>query len=392
MPYPNEHAARVKEPSEFGPESFRRKTIATGIDVILGKLKGESSMTIQAYRFDTDEFTPPEAKDWLAEHKVEYIRFEPADDTREGAAPNMSISEGKELEEHPDRFSTKMLDRPITRDNFVHMEGGALKVMNIVALAEGEWTDSAVGTPLFYPARVLEADYGKWVAPGIWSRHMGGGARSITDKVGIVKNPRYDPEQKAVLVDGIFHGKTQASRDVIELIENEIVTDVSAEVGGKEVWNPESKRYEAASLAFYGLATVDRGACNVCKMKRNEAAECQLEEERKEMETKELEQKLTALEAEKAEFAKVAEAEKAELTKQLEAANKSRADEQAASTAATAELTRKLAEAAARITELEKTPATPITKPGNGSTPTTPDIQLEVITPARVYGGEVSRA
>ena len=28
MPYPNEHAARVKEPTDFEPDSFRRKEIA----------------------------------------------------------------------------------------------------------------------------------------------------------------------------------------------------------------------------------------------------------------------------------------------------------------------------------------------------------------------------
>ena len=301
-------------------------------------------------------------------------------------------AEGKQLEEHPTTYRTKMLDRPLLKDNFVHLEGGALKVTNIVALAEGEWTDSAVGTPLFYPSRVLEADHGKWVAPGIWSRHMGGTARSITDKIGIVKNPRYDAELKAVIVDGIFHGKTQASRDVIELIENEIVTDVSVEVGGKDEWNATTKRYEAASLAFYGLAVVDRGACTVCKMKRNEAIECQAEEERKDMETKELEQKLAALEAEKVELVKKADTEKAELAKQLEAVSKSRVDEQAATKVANDELVKKLSEALARITELEKTPTAPLTLPGNGSTPATPDIQLEVITPARVYGGEVSRA
>ena len=78
MPYPNEHSARVRDPGDFQPDSFRRKTIANGVDIILGRLKGESTMTTQAYRFNKTVFTAAEAKEWLKDHKVEYISFEPA--------------------------------------------------------------------------------------------------------------------------------------------------------------------------------------------------------------------------------------------------------------------------------------------------------------------------
>ena len=47
--------------------------------MILGKLKGSGSMTVQAYRFSADKFTPAEAKAWLKEHDVDYIAFEPAE-------------------------------------------------------------------------------------------------------------------------------------------------------------------------------------------------------------------------------------------------------------------------------------------------------------------------
>lgn len=291
----------------------------------------------------------------------------------------------------PDK--TRMLNAELIPDNFVHLKGGGLMVKNIIALAEGTWTDSAVGTPLHYPLKVLEADAGNWIAPSIWSRHAGGNPRDITSKVGTVENPRFDPDAKAIIVDGRFHGRSQASRDVIELIENGIVTDVSAEVGGKEIWNAESKRYEAASLAFYGLAVVDRGACNVCKMKRNEAAEREEaeEKERMEMEQKELEQKLAALETEKVELAKKAESEKIELTKQLEAVSKSKVDEENAHKTAVEELMKKLHEAEMRIKELEKLPAPPKTQPGNGDASPKVTIELEVVTPVVNRGGDISR-
>lgn len=79
MPYPNEHAARVKNPSLFKEDSFRRKTIDTGVTIIIGKLKdGDDSMVTQAYRFDIDYFTEAKAKKWLKDHDVDYISFEKA--------------------------------------------------------------------------------------------------------------------------------------------------------------------------------------------------------------------------------------------------------------------------------------------------------------------------
>jgi hypothetical protein len=78
MPYPNEHAARVRDPGAFDPNSFRSKDLKGGIRLILGQLKGQDSMIVQAYRFSVDQFTPEEAKAWLEDHKVVYIKFEPA--------------------------------------------------------------------------------------------------------------------------------------------------------------------------------------------------------------------------------------------------------------------------------------------------------------------------
>jgi hypothetical protein len=78
-PYPNEHSARIREPGDFKPDSFRRKNIETGIDIIIGKLKsGDDSMVTQAYRFKADKFTAEEAKKWLKDHKIKYISFEAA--------------------------------------------------------------------------------------------------------------------------------------------------------------------------------------------------------------------------------------------------------------------------------------------------------------------------
>ena len=78
MPYPTEHAARIRDPGAFDPDSFRSKDLKGGVRIILGKLKGQDSMTVQAYRFSIDQFTSEEAKKWLEDNKVSYLKFEPA--------------------------------------------------------------------------------------------------------------------------------------------------------------------------------------------------------------------------------------------------------------------------------------------------------------------------
>ncbi len=79
MPYPNEHAARVINPDFFEPKSFRSKDLKDGVRLVLGKLKaGNGSMVVQAYRFSVDNFTVEQAKKWLEDHKVKFIKFEPA--------------------------------------------------------------------------------------------------------------------------------------------------------------------------------------------------------------------------------------------------------------------------------------------------------------------------
>ena len=78
-PYPNEHAARVRDPGDFQPGSFRSKDLPESkIRIILGRLKGETTTTVQAYRFPIDAYTPAEAKQWLKDNKVEYKSFEAA--------------------------------------------------------------------------------------------------------------------------------------------------------------------------------------------------------------------------------------------------------------------------------------------------------------------------
>lgn len=91
MPFPNEHSARLRNPGDFDPDTFRRTKGGTiygkikvpqTIGIIWGKLKGSSApedMPIpQTLRFLKDSWSAAEAKSWLKTNNVKYIGFEPA--------------------------------------------------------------------------------------------------------------------------------------------------------------------------------------------------------------------------------------------------------------------------------------------------------------------------
>ena len=75
-PYPNEHAARLKDPSQY--DSFARKNndFGDGIDAIYGIKSGKSEL--QAIRFKSNKFTAAEARKWLKDHDFSPISFEEA--------------------------------------------------------------------------------------------------------------------------------------------------------------------------------------------------------------------------------------------------------------------------------------------------------------------------
>lgn len=87
MPYPNEHAARLKDPGQF--DEFRRTAgsgagrvqgvkVPRSIDVIWGKKKGQAGVVAQALRFPVSRWTVEEARAWLKANDISFIEFEPA--------------------------------------------------------------------------------------------------------------------------------------------------------------------------------------------------------------------------------------------------------------------------------------------------------------------------
>lgn len=61
MPYPNEHACRMEDPGRFENDSFRR-IVRGKLTLIVAKLKGETSMKTQAFRYPKSEWSEDAAR------------------------------------------------------------------------------------------------------------------------------------------------------------------------------------------------------------------------------------------------------------------------------------------------------------------------------------------
>ncbi len=76
MPFPNEHAARIRDPKGFDSVKRQNDNFGSGIHAIFGVIAGKSQL--QSVRFDKTKFTPAEARRWMTEHDHKILLFEPA--------------------------------------------------------------------------------------------------------------------------------------------------------------------------------------------------------------------------------------------------------------------------------------------------------------------------
>lgn len=113
MPYKHEHAARLRDPDDFDPQSFRRSKggilfghihVPETVAIIWGKLKGKSDpgdpVIAQSLRFSTSAWTVEAAKDWLQKNNVSYQSFEPAEES----APEPDVAESRRELLREERF------------------------------------------------------------------------------------------------------------------------------------------------------------------------------------------------------------------------------------------------------------------------------------------------
>lgn len=143
-------------------------------------------------------------------------------------------------------------------------QDGGLMIHNVIIMAAGAWTDMH-GIDTVFSEEVLQRCAGQWLDNAVWTRHSGGTPRSVTEKIGAVLNPYYSHDNAAVMGDVFLHCQTDASRSCASLVqmarEAGGIKDVSAETV-VEI-QPDGL---VVDVSFTGLALVEDGACEVCKL------------------------------------------------------------------------------------------------------------------------------
>src|SRR3990167_3676446 len=79
MPFPTEHAARLKQPGSYKRIRRENDKFAAGIHAIWG-VKEDDTVELQAVRFDKSKFTGAQAKQWLKDNNRVPLEFEEASD------------------------------------------------------------------------------------------------------------------------------------------------------------------------------------------------------------------------------------------------------------------------------------------------------------------------
>ena len=163
-----------------------------------------------------------------------------------------------------DGFKKAYYNRTETLSSFENAEDGSLIVHGVTIMAAGTWTDMH-GITTTFSEDVLQRCASAWDDNAVWTRHAGGAPRSVTEKVGAVANPYYSPTDGAVMGDVILHNRTDTSRACSELVqmarEQGGIKDVSAET---MVMMDEDGN--VLDLVFTGLALVEDGACETCRI------------------------------------------------------------------------------------------------------------------------------
>ncbi len=152
MPYPNFHSARIKNPGEFQEKSFRTILLpgSGGVKSIIGRLKGETSTTVQAYRFPKGKFTVSQAKAWLKRNNVKYISFEKA--TNDSIDPIINSVQRYDVMDDTNFFLTKTFKK----DENGFLNGDAI-VTNIGVFTY-KFQDGTIIRELRCPEEVLHPD------------------------------------------------------------------------------------------------------------------------------------------------------------------------------------------------------------------------------------------
>jgi cation transport regulator ChaB len=144
--------------------------------------------------------------------------------------------------------------KPVQTDEGVLFKGAVL-------FAEGDWTDSASMMEVHYSKSEIAKSVGGWIGQDVWG-NMHTPDRRMTDHLGKVATAYMQGGK--LLGDLLLHGKTQASRDAIQMWGAGLMPDLSVEMA--TVDKEQKGALHATQIQPVGVAWVDMGACDLAKV------------------------------------------------------------------------------------------------------------------------------
>jgi HK97 family phage prohead protease len=258
VPYPGEHAARLKDPGQY--DRFRRQNdkFGSGRHAIWG-IKG-SEAELQAIRFDASKHTVAAAKKWLADNGYTPIKFEPA--SKKGDTMDLVITERAEkfVKSYPDALPSvevaqQLIDLydalpPVKKDGirlreFLLGERAPREETTLVVekdtqrLLEGEFRGVAAATNVRFTSGMMPTV----LKPGAFANTI----ENDRERVKIlwqhlveepIGRPTYLSETDKGLEFIAEISDTQRGKEALELLRDGVITEVS--IG----WNPVKFSFE----------------------------------------------------------------------------------------------------------------------------------------------------
>lgn len=74
-PFTEWHSARIIDPDDLS-KHYSNKTVAQGIQLVLGKYPHKRKTVVQAIRFNARMYRPNDVKKWISEHNQKVIKYE----------------------------------------------------------------------------------------------------------------------------------------------------------------------------------------------------------------------------------------------------------------------------------------------------------------------------
>jgi len=132
---------------------------------------------------------------------------------------------------------------------------------DVTLLLPGSWSDSITQSPVLYREDVLKKYASNWEENYLNLDH----SYKVLDRIGYIMNPHFSNGK--VKADLYIYPITRNARDVISLIDKNLINWLSVEIKTEDDWDSRNNIRYVRQMSFLGAAIVTSPACAGAKIK-----------------------------------------------------------------------------------------------------------------------------